>query len=281
MPLPLLEDDAGMVKVAGGVTGVAPAGARRSGRAPLPASRRRSTASCAASRSRPSTGTCSTSPRATCGARAARAACCSTARGAGGGHYRLVPERRLRLTGFELADAAWEELRIPVDMAFFFHSSAAERVVAFYPGPMGATESLLELSAWEAIEGANPVLAGMEPDVEALLVNRARGARDYWLVPIDDCYGLVGLIRTRWRGLTGRQGGMGGDRALLRARSTGAHGNRGQRGDDDHVSTSYPYLKVGKPDVAAGRAVAHARHQAGQLEGQLREADRATCRTAA
>ena len=43
----------------------------------------------------------------------------------------------------------------------------------------------------------------MEPDVEALLVNRARGARGHWLVPIDDCYALVGLIRTRWRGLTG------------------------------------------------------------------------------
>jgi hypothetical protein len=124
-------------------------------------------------------------------------------RGAGGGHHKLVPERRLRLEGFELSDPLWEELRIPVDMAFFFHSSPAERVVAFYPGPMGATESLLELNAWQAIAAANPVLADMEPDVEALLVNRARGARDCWLVPIDDCYGLVGLIRTRWKGLTG------------------------------------------------------------------------------
>ncbi len=68
---------------------------------------------------------------------------------------------------------------------------------------MGATESLLGLDAWQALEAANPVLAQMEPDVEALLVNRARGARDHWLVPIDDCYALVGLIRTRWRGLTG------------------------------------------------------------------------------
>jgi hypothetical protein len=122
---------------------------------------------------------------------------------AGGGHYRLVPERRLRLTDFELADPEWEELRIPVEIAFFFRSTAAERVVAFYPGPMGATESLLGLEAWQALEAANPVLAQMEPDVVALLVNRARGARDHWLVPIDDCYALVGLIRTRWRGLTG------------------------------------------------------------------------------
>ena len=124
-------------------------------------------------------------------------------RGAGGGHLRLVPERRVKLAAFRLDDALWEELRIPVDMAFFFRSTPAGRVVAFYPGPMGAAESLLELDAWEAIERANPELSGMEPDVEALLVNRARGARDHWLVPIDECYALVGLIRTRWRGLTG------------------------------------------------------------------------------
>jgi hypothetical protein len=122
---------------------------------------------------------------------------------AGGGHFRLVPERRLRLYDFQLDDEEWEELRIPVDMAFFFRSSAADRVVAFYPGPMGATESLLELRAWRQLEEANPVLTQMEPDTEALLVNRARGAEDYWLVPIDDCYTLVGLIRTGWRGLTG------------------------------------------------------------------------------
>jgi hypothetical protein len=122
---------------------------------------------------------------------------------AGGGHYRLVGDRRLRIADFELGDAAWDELRIPVEMAFFFRSSGAERVMAFYPGPMGATESLLELDAWEPIESANPVLGSMEPDVEALLVNRARGARDHWLVPIDDCYRLVGVIRTSWRGLGG------------------------------------------------------------------------------
>ena len=80
-------------------------------------------------------------------------------------------------------------------MAFFFHNTQAERMMAFYPGPMGATESLLDLGAWETLEEANPVLVTIEPDVEALLVNRARGAREHWLVPIDECYGLVGLIR--------------------------------------------------------------------------------------
>jgi hypothetical protein len=122
---------------------------------------------------------------------------------AGGGHYRLVPERRLALAGFEMDDALWARLQIPVDMAFFFRNSTVGRVVAFYPGPAGATESTLELAAWEQLESANPELRSLEPDVEALLVDRARGARRHFLVPIDDAYRLVALIRTRWRGLTG------------------------------------------------------------------------------
>jgi hypothetical protein len=122
---------------------------------------------------------------------------------AGGGHYRLVPDRRLRLADLELDDALWDGLRVPVDMAFFFHSSAAGRVQAFYPSPMGPTESQLTLTAWDELVARNPVLATMAPDVEALLVNRARGARGHWLVGVDECYALVGVIRTRWRGLTG------------------------------------------------------------------------------
>jgi len=122
---------------------------------------------------------------------------------AGGGHYKLVPDRRLRLVDLELDDALWDGLRVPVDMAFFFPSTQAERVQAFYPSPMGPTESLLKLEAWQELERANPVLRSLAPDVEALLVNRSRGARQHWLVPIDECYSLVGLIRTRWRGLSG------------------------------------------------------------------------------
>jgi hypothetical protein len=119
------------------------------------------------------------------------------------GKYRLIPDRHLSLEDFEMDDVQWESLRVPVDMAFFFYSTPAERVVAFYPSPMGPTESLLKLGAWEELEAGNPVLKGMERDVEALLVNRVRGARDHFLVPMDECYGLVGLIRTRWRGLSG------------------------------------------------------------------------------
>jgi hypothetical protein len=125
------------------------------------------------------------------------------AAGAGGRHYRLVSDRRLRIEDFALDDVMWADLRLPVDMAFFFASSEAGRVLAFYPSPMGATESLLGLEAWQALEAANPVLASLEPDVEALLVHRARGERRHYIVPISDCFELVGLIRTRWRGFTG------------------------------------------------------------------------------
>jgi Family of unknown function (DUF5947) len=119
------------------------------------------------------------------------------------GRYRLIPDRHLFLEDFEMSDAQWESLRIPVDMAFFFYSTSAERVVAFYPSPMGPTESLLKLSAWEELEKSNPLLKGMKQDVEALLVNRVRGAREHFLVPMDECYSLVGLIRMNWRGLSG------------------------------------------------------------------------------
>ena len=52
------------------------------------------------------------------------------------------------------------------------------------------------------------MLRELEPDVEALLVNRVGQSRgsapaEYYIVPIDACYKLVGLIRIHWRGLSG------------------------------------------------------------------------------
>jgi hypothetical protein len=117
--------------------------------------------------------------------------------------YRRVPRRIEFLRDFAMSDAQWDALHIPISLAFFFRSSAAERVVAMYPSPAGATESLLTLEAWDLLVADNPVLRALEPDVEALLVNRVGQAREYFRVPIDQCYKLVGLIRTHWRGLSG------------------------------------------------------------------------------
>jgi hypothetical protein len=114
-----------------------------------------------------------------------------------------VPREGRSLENFQLTDAEWDALMIPIDMAFFFRSTPAGKVVAIYPGPAGATESLLSLGAWEKIVENNPELSSMEPDVEALLVNRISDERKYYIVPIDQCYKLVGLIRTRWQGFSG------------------------------------------------------------------------------
>ena len=92
---------------------------------------------------------------------------------------------------------------IPISIAFFVKSSARSGVIALYPSPAGATESQLDLSAWEELEAGNPLLAQLEPDTEALLVNRVGDAREYYRVSIDHCYELVGVIRAGWRGVSG------------------------------------------------------------------------------
>jgi hypothetical protein len=128
--------------------------------------------------------------------------------GAGGGKYRLVPSRLLFLQDFQMTDEQWDSLMIPVNMVYMFHSSLNQHVVAYYPSPAGAMESLLSLEGWNELVRNNPILNELEPDVEALLINRVRnrsGAdyREHFIVPIDTCYELVGLIRLKWRGLSG------------------------------------------------------------------------------
>lgn len=120
-------------------------------------------------------------------------------------HYRRVPREVIRLRDFKLSDAQWDALLIPINMAFFFRSSPQQRVLAMYPGPAGATESTLDLAAWDDLVEANPVLEELAEDVEALLVNRVEGANEYYRVPIDRCYQLVGAIRLHWHGISGGQ----------------------------------------------------------------------------
>ena len=117
--------------------------------------------------------------------------------------YREIPRQVRSLPNFQISDAQWDDLLIPISLAFFSFQTPASRVVALYPGPAGAAESSLRLAAWEDIALANPELRGMQPDVEALLVNRVGVTREYFLVPIDECFKLVGLIRLHWRGLSG------------------------------------------------------------------------------
>ncbi len=122
--------------------------------------------------------------------------------------YRAVPDRYLSFPGFVFTRADWDDLQIPVGLVFLFRNSVQDRVVAFYPGPAGATESELELASWDRIVAANPLLEKVLPDVEALLIHRTeREHGDFvcHLVPIDACYELVGTMRSTWRGFDGGQ----------------------------------------------------------------------------
>jgi hypothetical protein len=117
--------------------------------------------------------------------------------------YQRVPRRIEFWPDFHLSDQQWNALNIPIQLAFFFHSTSAGRIVTMYPSPAGTIESLLPLESWQELTEQNPVLSELEPNVEALLVNRVGDRRQCFRAPIDQCYKLAGLIRTSWHGLGG------------------------------------------------------------------------------
>jgi hypothetical protein len=116
---------------------------------------------------------------------------------AGGRHFRLVPETRRRLSA-----VSPRELGVPVGLAYFVRDGDGG-VEAHYPSPAGATRWEVDPATWQEAERRCPDLAGMAPRTQALLVNTARNRSEHWLVPIEDCYRLVALIRREWRGLSG------------------------------------------------------------------------------
>ncbi len=119
--------------------------------------------------------------------------------------YKRVPREVYFLTDCEISDADWDALMIPIGIAFFVKQSVfvkqsiddrgSTRIAAYYPSPAGPVESLL------SVQNAHPAVEQLEADTQALLVNRA--AREYFVLPIDECYRLVGLMRTHWKGLSG------------------------------------------------------------------------------
>ena len=135
-------------------------------------------------------------------------ACATLFDSTAGGRYKRVGRTAQLLADFQMSDAQWDSLLIPINMAFFFHSSVEGRIVSLYPSPAGVVESLLTFDAWNDIVERNAILSHLRSDVEALLVNRvghahARSRAEYYIAPIDECYRLVGLIRANWKGLSG------------------------------------------------------------------------------
>jgi len=122
---------------------------------------------------------------------------------AGRGRYRAVPDRYLQDPDRPMSPIEWEELQIPVGLAFFLRSSERGEVTGFYPSPAGATECQLDLAAWDRLAAAHPLLGVMAPDVEAALICRTDGQVEHFLVPIDACYELAGRMRMLWKGFDG------------------------------------------------------------------------------
>ena len=124
--------------------------------------------------------------------------------GAGRARYRSVPDRYLRDPDRVLSTAEWDELQIPVGLAFFLYRSEPGELGCFYPSPAGATECALDLPAWQQLAAAHPLLGQAEPDVEAVLISQDKSAGvEYFIVPVDACYELAGRMRMLWRGFDG------------------------------------------------------------------------------
>jgi Family of unknown function (DUF5947) len=124
--------------------------------------------------------------------------------GAGRARYRSVPDRYLRDPERTLGPAEWDELQIPVGLAFFLYRSEPGELSCFYPSPAGATQCALDLPAWQRVAAGHPLLGQAEPDVEAVLINQDESAGiEYFIVPVDACYELAGRLRMLWRGFDG------------------------------------------------------------------------------
>jgi Family of unknown function (DUF5947) len=121
----------------------------------------------------------------------------------GEARYRPTGSRTLWLEPFALSDELWASFQIPIGLAFFLRSTTTGGIVALYPSPAGATESELDLDAWDRLLEANPMLEDLDPDAEALIVNRLSTPHAHAIAPLDDCYRLVGIIKSTWEGISG------------------------------------------------------------------------------
>lgn len=123
--------------------------------------------------------------------------------------YMAVPDRYLADPDREMSPAEWDQLEIPVGLAFFLRSCREDRspentgLAGFYPSPAGVTECQLDLQRWAQLVARYPLLGAPVPDVEAALISRSDSGVEYFLVPVDACYELAGRMRLHWRGFDG------------------------------------------------------------------------------
>jgi hypothetical protein len=131
-------------------------------------------------------------------------ACALAFAGAEHARFRTIPEEIRGDPSWVLTERDLEVLGVPVGLAFFFRPSSAKRWLAVFPSPAGATEAELDETAWKSFATGQPLVEGIQEDVEALLVHRRRNGRcSCFVVPVDACYALTALLRRGWRGIDG------------------------------------------------------------------------------
>ena len=131
-------------------------------------------------------------------------ACVIAFDGDGPGRFRTVPDRHRVRRDPSIDATVLDMLAVPVGLAFFFRSSTLARWVAVFPSVAGPTEAELPDEAWAALEARSALARELASDIEALLVHRTRDGRCAgYIVPVDECYELIALLRRHWRGIDG------------------------------------------------------------------------------
>jgi hypothetical protein len=113
------------------------------------------------------------------------------------GRYLAVPDRRIRLD-----PVPTDRLGVPVGLAFFVPAPNGT-VSAHYPSPAGVGRWEVDSGAWRELAAERTELSEVAPLVQALTVNTVRGREQHWVLPLDDCFRLVALVRREWHGLSG------------------------------------------------------------------------------
>ncbi|NND99861.1 MAG: hypothetical protein HKN47_21280, partial [Pirellulaceae bacterium] len=99
----------------------------------------------------------------------------------------------------------------PIGMAFFtvreqlgeLQTDSQPPVTVAYPSPAGPVMSQVDGSDWQTLIDANASIARMRTEVETLLINRTANRRQAFIVPLDVCFELVGIVRRHWQGWSG------------------------------------------------------------------------------
>jgi hypothetical protein len=122
---------------------------------------------------------------------------CALGTGPNSSPWKRVPTRVFALRGLSIPGPLWRALGIPVELAFLRRMGSEAEVLASYPSAAGTVETKVEFDLWQQVQTLHPALGELAPAVEALLANRLNGTESYYLAPLDECYRLVGLLRSQ------------------------------------------------------------------------------------